>query len=303
MGRPRKRASPLEEIIDFTHEVAEAAPAVIFHPGWLTARYKDSFYASRTAYILNVLFGSLETPGGLFFQKGPGDAGAKGLNVLMNTIPKPEEKRVDGCGWKYKHFEAGPGLMHLFYKALLEKEPYPVKAYLVFRHDPLLSLPDPEAQKKALDKLDLLVAIDANYSETAWYADVLLPSATYLEKSSVLCTGKGLKPSFRMRRKSHRSPHQRQAGLVDFQDPGRAAGCGRIFQIRRCRRFLGMAARGHGVSPWRTSKKKGFHQPGRQTHLVGPVERPEVQDPIGEDRTGLQPCSKRTAWNSLLQTL
>ena len=55
----------------------------------------------------------------------------------------------------------------------------------------------PEAQKKAFDKLDLMVAIDANYSETGWYADVLLPSATYLEKSSILTTGKGLKPQFR----------------------------------------------------------------------------------------------------------
>ena len=64
---------------------------------------------------------------------------------------------------------------------ILSEDPYPVKAYIAFRHDPLLSLPDPEAQKKALDKLDLLVALDSRYSETGWYADVLLPSATYLE--------------------------------------------------------------------------------------------------------------------------
>jgi thiosulfate reductase/polysulfide reductase chain A len=58
------------EIVAFAHEVAADAPAVIFHPGWLTARYRDSFYACRTAYILNVLMGSIEAPGGLFFSKG-----------------------------------------------------------------------------------------------------------------------------------------------------------------------------------------------------------------------------------------
>ncbi|NIR13045.1 MAG: molybdopterin-dependent oxidoreductase, partial [Desulfobacterales bacterium] len=100
------------------------------------------------------------------------------------------------------HFEPGPGLLHLLYSSIESGDPYPIKAYIVFRHDPLLSLPDPEAQKEALDKLDLLVAIDSNYSETGWYADVLLPSATYLEKSSILATGKGLKPQFRMRKQA-----------------------------------------------------------------------------------------------------
>jgi len=191
-----------EEIVEFAHEIAQDKPAVIFHPGWMMARYKDSFYSSRTSYILNALMGSFEAPGGLFFQKGPGDAGKKGLNTLMDTIPKPKDKRVDGCGWKYKHFESGPGLLHLLYPAILSQDPYPVKAYIVFRHDPLLSLPDPEAQKKALDKLDLIVAIDSNYSETGWFADVLLPSATYLEKSSIIRTGKGLKPQFDIRRQA-----------------------------------------------------------------------------------------------------
>ena len=73
---------PAGEIIAFAHEIAQDRPAVIFHPGWMMARYSDSFYAVRTSYILNALMGAFETPGGLFFQKGPGDVGAKGLNAL-----------------------------------------------------------------------------------------------------------------------------------------------------------------------------------------------------------------------------
>jgi len=193
---------PAREIVEFAKEIAEDAPSVIFHPGWMKARYLNSFYESRTAYILNVLMGSIEAPGGLFFQKSPKDVGVKDLNALLDTLPKPKDKRVDGCGWKYKHFESGPGLLHLLYEAMERQDPYPIKAYIVYRHDPLLSLPDPEAQKKAMENLDLLVAIDSRYSETGWHADVLLPSATYLEKSSVLATGKGLKPQFRMRKQA-----------------------------------------------------------------------------------------------------
>jgi len=244
-----------DEIVAFAHEVAEVRPAVIFHPGWLTSRYMDSFYSSRTAYILNVLMGSIEAPGGLFFQKGPGDVGAKGLNSLMDTIPKPEEKRVDGCGWKHKHFEAGPGLMQFFYQALLNEDPYPAKAYLVFRHDPLLSLPDPEKQKKALDKLDLLVAIDANYSETGWYADVLLPSATYFEKSSVLCTGKGLKPSFRMRKKAIEPRNDAKPDWWIFKSLAERLGVGEYFKFNDVEEFWKFQLKGTGVKVADLEKK------------------------------------------------
>jgi thiosulfate reductase/polysulfide reductase chain A len=236
------------EIVSFAHEIAEDRPAVIFHPGWMMARYSDSFYSVRTAYILNALMGSFETPGGLFFQKGPGDAGAKGLKALLDTIPKPEEKRVDGCGWKHKHFDAGPGLMHLFYKAVLEEDPYPVKAYIVFRHDPLLSLPDPETQKEALDKLDLVVAIDSNYSETGWYADVLLPSATYLEKSSILTTAKGLKPGFGMRKQAVEPRNDARPDWWIFKSLAERMGVGEHFKFDTMEEFWEFQLQDTGVS-------------------------------------------------------
>ena len=238
---------PAQEIVEFAHEVAEDRPSVIFHPGWMTARYLDSFYSTRTAYILNALMGSFEAPGGLFFQKGPGDVGAKGLNALLDTIPKPEDKRVDGCGWKHKHFESGPGLLHLLYPAILSEDPYPVKAYIVFRHDPVLSLPDPEEQKKALDKLDLLVAIDNNYSETGWYADVLLPSATYLEKSSVLATGKGLKPQFKMRKQAIQPRNEARPDWWIFKSLAERLGVGEYFKFNDVEEFWEWQLEGTGI--------------------------------------------------------
>jgi thiosulfate reductase/polysulfide reductase chain A len=246
---------PANEIIEFAHEIAEDSPSVIFHPGWMVARYSDSFYSVRTSYILNALMGAFETPGGLFFQKGPGDVGARGLNALLDTIPKPEDKRVDGCGWKYKHFESGPGLLHLLYPALLSGKPYAVKAYIAFRHDPLLSLPDPEAQKKAFDKLDLLVAIDANYSETGWYADVLLPSATYLEKSSVLTTGKGLKPSFGMRKQAVEPRNDARPDWWIFKSLAERLGAGEYFKFKDMEEFWEFQLKGTGVKVSDLEKK------------------------------------------------
>jgi thiosulfate reductase/polysulfide reductase chain A len=251
----RETGITAKEIISFAHEIAEARPAVIFHPGWMVARYMDSFYAVRTIYMLNALMGAFESPGGLFFQKGPGDVGKKGLNALMETIPKPEEKRVDGCGWKLKHFEAGPGLLHLLYPAILSQKPYPVKAYIAFRHDPLLALPDPEAQKKAMDKLDLVVSIDSNYSETGWYADVLLPSATYLEKSSVLATGKGLKPQFMMRKKAVDPRNDAKPDWWIFKSLAERLGAGEYFKFNDIEEFWQWQLEGTGVTVADLEKK------------------------------------------------
>jgi thiosulfate reductase/polysulfide reductase chain A len=187
-----------EELRRFCRELAEVAPAVLWHPGWMTARYSDSFYMSRTAYLINALLGSIGAKGGLPIMNKPGDVGRKGLNSFMNLFPKPEEKRVDGVGWMEgrTHYDAGPGLVNLAYEAIVTGEPYPIKAYIVNRHDPLMAFPDRDDVKKKWANLDLLVAATFTWSDTAWFADVVLPISPYLERDSILATKNGLKPSF-----------------------------------------------------------------------------------------------------------
>jgi thiosulfate reductase/polysulfide reductase chain A len=192
----------LNKLMDFIDELGADRPKVIFHPGWMLSRYHDSFYASRALQILNVLMGNVETKGGQIFAKGPGDCGVKGLRSLDAQVPKPTEKRADGVGWKYKHFDKGPGLFHLFYNAVETGEPYPVKALIAYRHDPFTCFPDPAAQKSALDKMDLLVSLDTHYSEFGWYSDVILPESAYLERESIIATQKGPKPRFIVRQKA-----------------------------------------------------------------------------------------------------
>jgi thiosulfate reductase/polysulfide reductase chain A len=183
----------------FVEELASAAPSVIWHPGWMAARYRDSFYICRSIYIINALLGSYGAKGGLPFVSKPGDVGAKGLKSFMSLYPKPEEKRADGVGWKYKQFEEGPGLAHLLYEAIEKQDPYPVKAYIAYRHDPLMGYPDPDRVRRMFDNLDLMVAVTFSWSDTAWHSDVVLPMSTYLERESIIATKNALKPQFFMR--------------------------------------------------------------------------------------------------------
>ncbi len=190
------------DIRAFARELAEAAPAVIWHPGWMVARYSDSFAVSRSAYLVNTLLGSIGSKGGLPQGLKPGEVGRKGLKSFMELYPKPAEKRADGVGWKYPQLEAGPGLLHLAFEAVKTGDPYPVKAYIAWRHDPLMAFPDPAEQKAILDNLDLLVSVTFTWSDTAWYSDVVLPLSPYLERESIIITKAGLKPSFAVRQRA-----------------------------------------------------------------------------------------------------
>jgi len=189
-------------LVDFVKQLVAAKPAVLWHPGWMTARYKDSFYVSRTIYIINALLGAIGAKGGLPIANKPGDFGRKGLKKLADLCPKPEEKRADGVGWRYKHFDSGPGLLHLIFKAIETEDPYAVKAYIAYRHDPLMGFPDPDALKKIIEKLDLLVSVTFTWSDTAWLSDVVLPLSPYLERESILACKNGLKPYFFVRHRA-----------------------------------------------------------------------------------------------------
>ncbi|MEG6506156.1 molybdopterin-dependent oxidoreductase [Nitratidesulfovibrio sp. 1201_IL3209] len=193
---------PAAAITALARQLAEAAPHVIWHPGWMVARYDDSFHVCRTAYIINALLGSIGAKGGLPIANKPGDVGRKGLKKLVDLYPAPEEKRADGVGWRHTQFDGGPGLINLAYDAIATGDPYPVKAYICYRHDPLMAMPDAEAMKRKWEGLDLLVSVTFSWSDTAWHSDVVLPLSTYLSRESIIASKGGLKPQFFVRRRA-----------------------------------------------------------------------------------------------------
>ena len=195
----RHTGVPAAQLRAFVKEIAADAPHVIFNPGWGTARHKQSFHVSRTALILNVLMGNLEIPGGFILAKPPEYYGRKSLNHLIDRVPKVEEPRVDGAGTTRPQWDPEIGMLHQAFAAMETGQPYGIGAYFAYRHDPITGLPDTEAAQRALDKLKLFVSIDVRFSEAGWYADVILPEATYLERANILCQLGGPVPAFGMR--------------------------------------------------------------------------------------------------------
>jgi len=111
--------------------------------------------------------------------------GACDLGALPNVYPGYQ--RVDNQDIKMK-FEAAwgcklsdrPGLaVTEIANAILKGD---IKGLYVMGENPMLSEPNIEHFKQALEKLEFLVVQDIFLSETAWLADIVLPCAAFAEK-------------------------------------------------------------------------------------------------------------------------
>ena len=194
---------PAEEIVALAREVSKDKPQVIFNYGYRGANHSNEICFRRSIIVLNALMGSIETKGGLYFKKGPKDAGYGSFGKLVDQegLPKVDIERYDGVGGaKLPVCDPAHGVPSMLPHTILNEDPYPVKAAISNRFDPLLSIPDYSLNKRAFDKLDLIVTIDINFSETAWYSDVILPESTYLERADSLMMANSLKPTIFMRR-------------------------------------------------------------------------------------------------------
>ena len=180
------------EIISLVYDLAKASPSVVWHPGWMTARYRDSFHVCRSIYLINALLGTIGARGGMAMGNKPADVGRKGLKKLVDLVPPVTERRVDGAGWRYPHLGSEAGHLGFAFKALETGDPYPLKAYIAYRHDPLMAFPDPEALKSLFRRLDFMVSVTFSWSETAWFSDVVLPLSPYLERESIVACKDGL---------------------------------------------------------------------------------------------------------------
>jgi thiosulfate reductase/polysulfide reductase chain A len=222
---------PAGEIVALAREAAEAKPAVIFHYGYRSSHYTNDIYTRRSIIILNALMGSIEAKGGIIFKKTPKDAGRAGVCKYSDQeFPKITHPRFDGAGeGRFPIINAFHGNAQQLPSAILNKDPYPLKALIVNRFDPLVSIPDFNLTRRALDELDLLVAIEVNYSQTAWYADVILPESMYLERSDLIQVVTGLKPTLYMRRQAVTPRYDTLPGWLIIKKLAQRLGLGEYF--------------------------------------------------------------------------
>jgi thiosulfate reductase/polysulfide reductase chain A len=222
---------PAGEIVNLAREISKDKPSVVFHYGYRGASHTNEIYLRRSILILNALMGSIEAKGGIVFKKGPGEVGGKPARKLTDQdLPKPNAIRFDKAGTPaFPLPDPAHGVPQMLPQAILNEDPYPIKALFVHRFEPLLSIPDTNFTKSSFDKLDLIVTIDINFSDTAWHSDVILPESIYLERTDCIQQANGLKPQMYLRREAVPPRYDTLPGAIIFKGIADRLGIGKYF--------------------------------------------------------------------------
>lgn len=255
----RETGIPAGEIVSFVREVSKDKPRVIFHMGYRGAHHVNEIYLRRSILILNVLMGNIECEGGYFFKKGPGEVGRKAARKLNEQeLPKVEAPRFDKVGTPDLPLpDASHGVPQMLPYAILNEDPYPIKALIANRFDPLMSIPDANLTKEALSKLDLVVSIDINYSDIAWYSDVILPESVYLERTDCLQQANGLKPQMFLRREAVPPRYDTRPSALILKQLAERLGFGQYFPYETMEDLVRWQLEGTGFTV-EDFDKKGF---------------------------------------------
>ncbi|HLA28813.1 MAG TPA: molybdopterin-dependent oxidoreductase [Syntrophales bacterium] len=138
----------------------------------------------RALAILKSITGNIDVPGGSIFPPHLRTADIR----MKEKLPKEKAKiRLDGHELFYPMFDmvSYPSVID----AMLTGDPYPIKAGMVMGGNPLVTLANTQRAREAFKRLDFLVNIDIFMTRTGEIADLVLPAATYFEKTGLTFRG------------------------------------------------------------------------------------------------------------------
>jgi len=146
---------------------------------------QDSYQTCRAICIIRALTGNLGVPGGDTAMSDLGELRRRSAAFLL-TDRLSEEIRSNRLGARAGLLpDFGYAPHHQVVRAILDSDPYPVRGAYVQNANMICANEDAGKTKAALQRLDFLVATDMFMTPTARLADIVLPSASYLEFDSV----------------------------------------------------------------------------------------------------------------------
>jgi len=178
----RITGAPADRIVAAARLLAEHRPVShYFHNGLV--QHTNATQASRAIEILYALLGDFDRPGGNVPGQGPKVADVSARSALG---PAMEQRRL-GRAERPIGPPAVPGTVAAYdlYRAILEGEPYPVRALVSFGANALLANGDTLRGRQALEKLEFFAQIELVETPTSRFADVLLPAASWMESSAL----------------------------------------------------------------------------------------------------------------------
>lgn len=169
---------PASAIARIAREFSDAAPRAVFYSGRRSSWYQNDFQMRRAQAILNAVVGNWDRPGGMV----PNGKVALGEYMFL-PWDDPTAPRIDEIDQAFPLAAKGDGAYLKLRENVLAAKPYPVKAWMIAKQDPVSALPDQSKTLRMIDQMDFIGVIDIQMSDTAWYADVVFPESTYLERT------------------------------------------------------------------------------------------------------------------------
>ncbi|MCB2188156.1 MAG: molybdopterin-dependent oxidoreductase [Deltaproteobacteria bacterium] len=170
---------PAADIRRLARELGAARPAAMIYPGRRSSNYRDSTQVRRAMAIVNALLGNWDRPGGLTAARQVGLAG--GIPFEAPFYENNPEDRLDARAAKLMFDEEGS--FKATRDAILAGQPYPAGGFVFYKTNPLATAANRAKTVAMFHKMEFVIGIDSFLTDSAWLADLVLPSQTYLERT------------------------------------------------------------------------------------------------------------------------
>ncbi len=178
---------PADTLRRIARELAANRPSVVTIRRGPSKHRKEYWRVYHAWAILNALNGSIDVRGTTIADRSP-KLGSVGT---PKSPPAPYGQSIDGReqllptpGGVWDYYITQAGTQDSFVDGVLNG-PYPVKALIFAGANPMHSSPNREKWGEAL-QASFVVDIDYQMTDTAWFADVVLPCPTYLERDELI---------------------------------------------------------------------------------------------------------------------
>lgn len=176
---------PANDIRRIAREFAQSgggiAPA---HKKTLCANYMNASQLVHAISILNILAGTIDRPGGRYFARSISVPGVDAV-YPPPAYPAKQGRRVDGRDKLPFVTETDTGLFSTLADGMLNKFPDMIQ-FAFWNNYTILGFPNPKRMEEAMAKVPFSVVMDFIPTDTVSMADIVLPSAMYLETSDIV---------------------------------------------------------------------------------------------------------------------
>jgi anaerobic selenocysteine-containing dehydrogenase len=170
---------PPETIQRIAREYAQTKPALALR-GRESINWPEGSYISYAIFCLNALVGNIDAPGGIIYQENPR---YRGMPQWVEDDMARRGKNYPAIDFRgTDKFPAAEVVTNQIPDSILKGIPYPIEIAIGFNSNFNMVAPGAERWDEALRKLPFYVHLSPFISEMALYADLVLPSTTYLEE-------------------------------------------------------------------------------------------------------------------------